>query len=828
MKQWLIAWRNLMRRKMRTFLTIMSIVIGVASTFGVIAAVDTAEKAFPIYLKEAFGKADFNIAGTEAYFSEDIHKRMSSSPDYTAISLLKESTKLITEEKGISEIQKRVMITGYSQLNTPVTGFKVMEGDLNAGGAVITDRTAKVWGSEVGDTISFDTDSGVKKIKVTAIVQYAKDLMGPSSWNMAKYHHWAVAVPLPIVQNWFDLNGKIQAIQVKAENPNQLDTVEQELNHVVKSNSGIYMQPIVVNFDTVFKDLNTFFLALYLAGFLGIALSAFIIFNSLYVSIKERKSEFAVLKTIGYTPGQLQSMVLTEIFLLAIIGTVFGLLVGYGLALGLKTLIFMIYGVQSNSGMMLTTGLIVSVMAGLLIPILASWYPIYQVGKVSVIETLKENKAKANVKNKWFGMIGVLLILSSFFIKHLILVLPLMIGIVLVFPYLFTLFSFLLKGIYRLAFRFLGDMAIRNLNRNIGRTSMTSVILSLGIAMIVLMSSLNSAILQSYERVIHDSYGGNLDIMFHHIEKEDLEKIKQTEGVANAAAYSMQGIVWNMEGEKRMLPIFGVGTEWIDQFPLFSVPIGTHSEIIKNLKSNEIILDQISYGVWGGNIGESISLETLDGEKSFKVAGVVDTMKNSGYSAFMQEEHFKKNFGVKYERNILVIKDEQTSPLQLRENIYDQFGERIEEMWGPEDWVSMIGGTITESFSIINALVVLGIIVSGIGITNTLLINIMERVREIAMMRAVGVTRRQIIGMILLEGFGIGLAATVIGILFGILLIYITSGFVEINSLTFEFGVSPLIILIIFLFGILISLFSSFAPSRRAAKTPLNEALRYE
>ena len=828
MKQWRVAWRNLMRRKMRTFLTIMSIVIGVASTFGVIAAVDTAEKAFPIYLKEAFAKADFNIAGTEAYFSEEVYKGMSSSPDYTAVSMLKETTKLIHEEKGISDIQKRVVITGYSNLDTAVTGFKVMEGDVNGGGAVITDRTAKAWGSDVGDTISFDTDNGVKKIKVSAIVTYTKDLMGPSSWNMAKYHHWAVAVPLPIVQNWFDLSGKIQSIQVKAGSPNQLDTVEHELDHVVKSNSGIYMQPMVVNFDTVFKDLNTFFLALYIAGFLGIALSAFIIFNSLYVSIKERKSEFAVLKTIGYTPGQLQTQVLSEIFLLAIIGTVFGLLVGFGLAIGLKTLIFMIYGVHSNSGMILTTGLIVSVMAGLLIPVLASWYPIYKVGKVSVIETLKENKATVKGKNKWFGMIGVLLILSSFFIKHLILVLPLMIGIVLVFPYLFTLFSFLLKGIYRLAFRFLGDMAIRNLNRNLGRTSMTSVILCLGIAMIVLMSSLNAAILQSYEKVIHNSYGGNLDIMFHHIEKEDLEKIKETEGVADAATYSLQGIVWNMDGEKRMLPIFGVGSEWIDQFPLFSVANGTHSEMIKNLKRDEIILDKISYGVWGGKIGDRMTLGTLDGEKSFKVAGVVDTMKNSGYNAFMKEEHFKENFGVKYERNILVIKDEQMSPLQLRENIYDQFGGRIEEMWGPEDWVSMIGGTITGSFSIINALVVLGIIVSGIGITNTLLINIMERVREIAMMRAVGVTRSQIIRMILLEGFGIGFAATVIGILFGILLIYITSGFVEINSLTFEFGVSPIILLMIFLFGILISLISSFTPSRRAAKTPLNEALRYE
>ena len=828
MKQWRVAWRNLMRRKMRTFLTFMSIVIGVASTFGVIAAVDTAEKSFPIYLKEAFAKADFKIGGTEAYFSEDVYQRMSSSQDYTAVSMLKESMKVMSEEEGVSDIQKRVVVTGYSQLDTAATDFKVIDGDLKAGGAVITDRTAKVWGSEVGDTISFETENGVKEIKVSAIVKYTKDLMGPSSWNMAKYHHWAVAVPLPVVQNWFDLNGKIQAIQVKAENPNQLDMVEHELDHLVKSNTGIYMQPIIVNFDTKFKDLNTFFLALYIAGFLGIALSAFIIFNSLYVSIKERKSEFAVLKTIGYTPRQLQAMVLSEIFLLAIMGTVFGLLVGYGLAHGLKTLIFMIYGVQSNSGMILTTGLIVSVLAGLLIPVLASWYPIYKVGKVSVIETLKENKAKAKGTNKWFGMIGVLLIFSSFFIKHLILVLPLMMGIVLVFPYLFTLFSFLLKGIYRLAFRFLGDMAIRNLNRNIGRTSMTSVILCLGIAMIVLMFSLNSAILQSYEKVIHNSYGGNLDIMLHHIEKEDLEKIKHTEGVADAATYSMQEIVWNMEGEKRMLPIFGVGSEWIDRFPLFSVSNGTHSEFINNLKSDEIILDKISYEVWGGKMGESITLDTLDGEKSFKVAGVVDTMKNSGYSAFMNEEHFRENFGVKYERNMLVIKDEQISPLQLRENIYDQFGERIEEMWGPEDLVSMIGGTITESFSIINALVVLGIIVSGIGITNTLLINIMERVREIAMMRAVGVTRGQIIRMILLEGFGIGLAATVIGILFGILLIYITSGFVEINSVTFEFGVSPIIILIIFLFGILISLISSFAPSRRASKIPLNEALRYE
>jgi putative ABC transport system permease protein len=828
MKQLQIAWRNLMRRKMRTFLTVMSIIIGVASTFGVISAVDTAEKAFPIYLKEAFAKADYNIAGTDAYFSEDVHKQMENSEDYTSVAMLKENTKLVTEEKGVSSIQKRVVLTGYSQFDAPVNGFKVIEGDLSRDGAVITDRTAKVWESKIGDTITFDTDNGIKEIEITAIIKYTKDLMGPSSWNMAKYHHWAVAVPLPVVQEWFDLSGKIQSISVKAVSPNHLEEVEHVLDHLVKSNSGVYLQPIVVSFDTVYKDLGTFFLALYMAGFLGISLSAFIIFNSLYVSIKERKNEFAVLKTIGYMPSQLQGMVLSEVSLLAFIGTFIGLLAGYGLGLGLKSLIFMLYGVESNSSMVLATGLIVSVIAGLLVPLLASWYPIRKVGKVSVIEILKENKVTATGQNKWLAIVGVLLILSSFFIKHLSLVLPLMIGIALVFPYLFKIFSFLLKGFYGLVFRFSGDMAIRNLNRNLSRTSMTSVILCLGIAMIVLMSSLNAALLQTFEKVIHQSYGGNLDIMFHHIENEDLPILKNTEGVKDATTYSSHGIIWVMNGEKRMLPVYGIGEDWIDRFPLFTGSKGSHSKLIGDLKDDEIILDEISFDVWGGKIGETVTLDTLKGQKSFKVVHVVNTMKNSGYGAFMNTDHFKENFGVTYERNALVLKDENTSPLQLRENIYDQFGERIEEMWGPEDWVSIIGGVITGSFSIVNALVVLGIIVSGIGITNTLLINIMERIREIGMMRAVGVTRRQIIRMIVLEGFGIGLAATVIGLLFGTVLIYIASGFVEVKNLTFEFGVSPLIMAIIFLFGIIISLISSFTPSRRAAKTPLSEALRYE
>ncbi|RIX48763.1 ABC transporter permease [Paenibacillus nanensis] len=829
MNLWQIAWRNLMRRKMRTMLTILSIMIGVASTFAVIAAVDSAKKAFPLYMKEAFGRADYSVLGTEAYFDEDVYEDVSRIEGAQAVSYLKQSSTLVWEEEGVTAIQKRVDLKGFSRLDTGLTGFKVVEGDLSNDGAVITDRTAKVWKAEVGDRIAFATDNGIKELNISAIVKYTASLMGPSSWMMAKYHPWTVAVPLESLQEWYGKSGKVESILVQAEKSAELDAIGQQLDKLARASGEVYIQPTILDLDAQYKDADTFFLALYIAGFLGIALSAFVIFNTLYVSMKERRNEFAAMKTIGYTPRQLSNFVLFEVLLLAVIGTVLGLIIGFGLAILLKAVIFMVFSVHADVGMELWKGLVISSLAGLAVPVLASLYPIRQAGKVSVVAVLKENSAEKRKGGKWRLPAGLLLIGSSFFIKHLLLVVPLLAGIALVFPVLFQAFSFLLRPLYRAVFGFSGEMAARNLNRSLGRTSMTAVILSIGIAMVVLMSSLNSAFIQTYERVIHATYGGNLDIMFHHIEPTDLEEMKQVDGVADAVTYPLQAVVWTLGGNERLLPVYGVGADWIDRFPLFDAGEGTQpSELIAKLQPDEIMLDRAAASVWGGEVGESLTLDTIDGPKPFKVVAVIETMKNSGYGAIMKNEHFREHIGLKYERNALILKDESASPLQLRENLFDQFGSRIESMFGPEDWVSVVGATYTGSFSIVNFLIVLSILISGMGIANTLLMNIMERIRELGMMRAVGVTRRQLIRMILLEGFGIGLTATVIGCAFGVLLIYQTSTFLAINSLTYTFGVSWMIIGAIALFGILVSLASSFAPASKAAKTPLSEALRYE
>jgi putative ABC transport system permease protein len=654
--------------------------------------------------------------------------------------------------------------------------------------------------------------------------------MGPSSWTMAKYHPWSVAVPLPVLQDWFELGGQIETIQIKADGEGVQAALGEQLDILAAKRGDIYVQPVVLDYEAQFKEMNTYFLLLYLAGFLGIGLSAFIIFNSLFVSVRERRQEFAALKTIGYTPRQLRSFVLCEVGLLSAIGTLVGLALGLGLAELLQKVIFMVFGIHEQGILRPAQGLAVAIPAGTLIPILAALYPIRLAGKVSVIGALKNDlpSARQGTGQRWLGLAGAALIASAFFMKSLLLLIPFLLGTVLLFPMLFSGFLRLLRPIYRHALGFEGEMASLNLSRNRMRTTMTSAVLCLGIAMIVMMSSLNGALIQSFEKAIFATYGGHLDIHLHHIEKTDLEDLRKIPGVADAETYPVHAAVWDVNGWKRQLPVYGADAAWIDRFPLFIAQDRQPSELLGNLRDDEIVLDRIAFGAWGGQIGDHIVLDTLQGAQTFKVSAVVDTMKNNGYGAFMRKSQFQDIFGIKYEKNALILKAESTTPLQLRERIFEKFGSRIMEMFGPEDWVSVIGASYTGSFSIVNFLIGLSVLISGLGIANTLLMSIMERIRELGMLRAIGVTRRQVVRMIRLEGIGMGVAATVAGCALGTLLVYITSTFLEIHSLSYDFGISWNIMLLIALFGLLVSLISSLAPAARAASTPLSEALRYE
>lgn len=131
-------------------------------------------------------------------------------------------------------------------------------------------------------------------------------------------------------------------------------------------------------------------------------------------------------------------------------------------------------------------------------------------------------------------------------------------------------------------------------------------------------------------------------------------------------------------------------------------------------------------------------------------------------------------------------------------------------------------------FFMLNALVGIGIVVAGIGILNTLLMNIMERMREIGAMRALGITRRQLRKMMIVEAFFIGAIAAFVGVIFGILLMYVTSlQDIELLS-SVPFVVSWSGVLGGIVFSIVVSMIACLIPSKQAVKIPVSDALKYD
>lgn len=125
-----------------------------------------------------------------------------------------------------------------------------------------------------------------------------------------------------------------------------------------------------------------------------------------------------------------------------------------------------------------------------------------------------------------------------------------------------------------------------------------------------------------------------------------------------------------------------------------------------------------------------------------------------------------------------------------------------------------------------NGLLFITILVSGIGIVNTLLMNVMERMRELGVMRAVAFTSSQIYRTILTEGLLIGVNGIVFGIIMGIITIYLNTLTTKDEMIEFTLPFSTLLVSI--MMGVIVSLLAAYLPARKAVKYDLQQALKHE
>lgn len=228
--------------------------------------------------------------------------------------------------------------------------------------------------------------------------------------------------------------------------------------------------------------------------------------------------------------------------------------------------------------------------------------------------------------------------------------------------------------------------------------------------------------------------------------------------------------------------------------------------------------------------GDQISLLTRIGERHFKIVAVVVDYYNQGLVVSGSWGDMERYFRLKDANAFLLKASPGYPPEEIQERIENDFGKRdhlvVESNQTLLDRVSLL---MQQAFSMFDVLALIAVLVGFMGIANTLTMNVMERTQEIGMLRSVGMTRGQVIRMVLAEAAQIGLMGGLLGLIFGIILSRIfmlamtaMSGYHLVYTLSVER------VLVAVLVALLVSQVAAMLPAVRASRTPILDAIQYE
>lgn len=814
---WRISWRNITQNKKRFFLTLLAIILGTSFVTSMLIADKTTNDVFDYYEQMYVANADYWILSDEHTYSEKLVSSIQDHPSVKDVLLALDKQAFFELDDDHSLNERSVRITGVSDQNSSLLELPVIEGSLDNEGVILPAPVAELLGKGVGDTVRF-ADMG--EAKVSAIVEYTQLLASPSDWEGAESTSFRVMAPLEQLREWTGMDDAVSYVRYQTNGDG--DILFQSLQEELHDNSA-YVQPVVA--DTLqsndIEGLYTFF---YLIGVLAMFISGFIVFNMIYTSVMERKKEFAIMKSLGYVQSTVSKLILMEISLLALIGTVIGVPLGIWLGDIFMQALLSVFKFDMVYSLNWIEPAIIAAIIGCLFPIVFSLFPIYYAGKTSILLTLKTaNQPQPSSRQSIIRAIIGLSLLGFVFVDHPISYLAITASIIMLFPFLLIAVTYVLRPILQLLFQYAGLMAVKNLLGQLNRNANTAAILAVGISVMLLLGAAVESAPEALGKEIRNTYGGDVKVTSEAPwSAEDQAKLAAYESVtAVEPLMEATPITWEtINGGSRQFSVFAVRE---DGPSLFEHP--EEKDLYKELgQKPAVLLGNRAFNEWGGRIGQRIQMNTPSGEQEFEVIGAVKTAHYTGYAAFMDEKFLRNEFGWTHPFDLLLSVNNAAND-SLRDQLWNDFGAHLGKVQTVDEEIESTVSAVAGMNELLLVMLVFVIGLASIGTANTLLMNTLERIYEIGTMRALGFTKPQVIKMIVAEGMLIGLSGVIGGIAAGTILIYVTSKseFME-GFLTFQLPVSNVILAMIS--GVLLSLCAAWTSSRSASNMDIPSSLK--
>lgn len=812
---WLVSWRNLTKNKKRFFFTLIAVILGILLTTSMLVANNTIKDTFRYYQEIYAGNADYWILSKNYSFSEDEVKEIKQQDIVSESLSVLDKQVLVEIDQPKAPTETSVRITGVSDIESNLLKLPLIKGSLKGNGIIIPENAAKLWGKDIGDTLTF---KGLGEIEVTGIVGFTSWLASPTNWNDAKGRSFRVMMDIGTLQDWTNQDNQISYIRLQhkdRDNEKWLSNYQELLR-----GTSLYVQPVVID-DLRNNDVEGLYSVFYLVCILSLFISGYIIFNMIYSSVIERKKEFSVMKSLGYTNFDVFKLVLMEVFLLALLGTAIALPIGVTFAdlfVGMLLGIFqdtMVYTLNWKSATILS-GLI-----GIVFPIVISGIPMYIAFKAPIVNAMRNTNKMPSFRVEILRyFLGIILILLSFVDSYLGYI-SLLFGVVFIYPLVMRILAKILAPMLEKILSYPGKLSVSNIKINTNRNANTSAMLAISIAVVIFLGSALESIPSGFEKEIRQTFGGDIQVQFEEpVNEEIINKISSYADVEGVEWFRESMVTWKTVGDEyREFYVMSLPSENTEEYQLFEDPGGI------NLPSNSILLGERAFDEWGGKMNDTITINSPSGTREYQVIGKVNTSQDGGYVGFISENEFKEGFNWDVIYTIMINISDSGNPYTLREKLNADFTTSISTVTLVEDQIKSSQSSFDGMNEVMQFLLIIVIALSSIGIGNTLLMNTMERVGEIGTIRAIGFTTKQVRTMIIGEGLVVGVAGIIIGVLLGIFVVFLNS-ISNTSAMHMPFIIPWGNVVLAITAGIFLSLIASIIPSYFAAKVNLLSALK--
>jgi len=852
------ALRGLLWRKIRTTLTALAIVLGVAMISGTFVLTDSIDQAFDKIFTDIrkgsnaviSGKSAFDLSEgsgvTEPTFDEGLLARVRALPGVAEAegSVDSETTQLIDENGKVIQFGLGgAPNLGFSIANSEsrFNPLSLVSGSWPGPDEVVIDKeTAAKKDLEAGQEIRIQVEGPVQRFRISGIMQFSSGLsIGGAT---------LAGFDLPTAQRLFEKDGQLDEIAVAAK-PNTEDAqLVREIREILPSGTQVKTAAQQVAADA--EETNEFisFLRGFLLAFGGIALfvGAFVIANSLSITIAQRTRELATLRMLGASRRQVLRSIILEALVVGVLASVIGLFLGLLLAKGLFG-VFDLFGFTlPNTGLVFLTrtAVIAALTAGILVTLLASLRPAIRATRVPPIAAVREGATLPRGRFPRLRGIGAVLMMGVGFaaIAYGIFGSGLGTTEVLLYMGLGTLFVFLGTSLF--ASRLVrplahvlgwpaariggaaGQLARDNARRNAQRTASTAAALMIGLALVTLVATLASGIVASFRGAVNDLFVGDYAITAQN--NFSPIPIDAAEAAANVPGVTAVGNVRTGEalrnGDLGFITAVDPGVrevislDWVEG----------SQDVLSSLGDDGTFLDEGWAEEKELQVGSPVDVTFPNGNtKQFVVKGIFDpptggspfgsvTISSDVWDAEVPEPRNLFSF-VKMEGGTT-----DANQAALDEALKEDFPNA--KAATREKFINNQIGPLSQVLNILYVLLALSIVVSLFGIVNTLVLTVFERTREIGMLRAIGMTRRQVRRMIRHESVITALIGAAIGIVLGIALAALL--ILRDEFIVFSFPTTQVIVFV--LAAILVGILAAVFPARRAAKLDPLQAIAYE